>query len=164
MAKVYSVTESWYDEDGWEEIVSGVFANKEDADASATQLQLVADIKGNSHQFRVSEHEVLEQPLADVYPKKLKVVSYLTDRNTFDAIHVCDHHQDEQLRFVPLRDNEYGCGLKGKIVGEIDFDPNETNEQHEARARKLIAENFSIVPQWVLDSKDGHDKRYPQGR
>ena len=162
MVKVYMVTESWYAEFGWEELISGVFANREDADASAIQLQLVADIKGNSHQFHVSEHTVLEQPLSNVYPKKFRFVSYLTDRNTFDAVYLCDHHQDETLKFVPLKDNEIGCGLKGKVVGEINFDPNETHVQHQARARKLIQENFSIVPQWVLKSKDGHDPAHPQ--
>jgi hypothetical protein len=46
--------------------------------------------------------------------------------------------------------------MKGSFVGTIKVVKGKDSEWHKNKIREYAKENMQLVPQWVLDSKDGH--------
>ena len=72
--------------------------------------------------------------------------------------------KNHEIIFLPLKDNSYYPSVKGWIQGNIDLKWDRSIEYHYDLAKKKIEDNLKgLIPQWVLDSKDGHDENHPQG-
>lgn len=166
MKKIYIVVESCYTGECWEDEISGVFTNEEDANNVKSDLNILENILGGKRVFLVSEEEVTESKV-NVFPEKLRFYAPLKKNNNPGKVQLTVFHGEEAedpIKFVPLKDNDFFSDSKGYFHGVIDFMPEESHERHIERAEWLIYDKYDeIVPQWVLDSKDGHDKEHPQG-
>lgn len=161
--KIFIVYENWYDEDGWNTVDCGTFEKQEDAELTAQDLRTLNAIKGKNRSYEVAKRVLRTEP-SKVFPAKLRFYSPLEQfNNTFERITFVDYVEGHpEIKFRPLPDNVHSCYSKGDMLGWIEFIPTESHEQHIERAMKLIQDNFHLVPDWVLKSKDGHDPAHPQ--
>jgi hypothetical protein len=166
MEKVYVVIESCYTGECWEDNIREIFANEEDANNAKNDLDTLENILDGKRVFLIREEEVIEGKV-NVLPKKLRFCAPLKMNNNPGRVRLTVFHGEEAeapIKFVPLKDNCFYTNSKGDFYGVIDFIPEESHQQHIERAEWLIYDKYDeIVPQWVLDSKDGHDSEHLQG-
>lgn len=161
MNKVYVLIEGWRKDGYWHERISGIFAEEEEANIIARRLETLHNLIGiGDTSYAIVSERTIANRETRACPKKIQYRTTLKKDGTFGDVEFIPFYGDGQgIQFSPV----FSRHTNGYFSGTIDLIPEDSREQHVARAMEIIKNSLDIIPQWVLDSKDGHDSRHPQG-
>lgn len=157
---IYVLVEEWYEDNVPVTDVVSVYDDEKEAVRNQGLLQRKLDLSEPYHAAKLIIRNLNEK--IEV-PKFTRLTVQLSPENLLAKPHICGYSEVPiPLHFEPLKDNVFSCYHKGSFVLTVEAGDKPVDTIID-EAYRLVEAHKDVCPQWVIDSKDGHDSSHPQG-